>query len=163
MENSFSPISFASPPVAAMLPAVSDASEVVSRFSVAPTLAISWPFLSTRKTILALASRARRSQTALICWNSSSYITICGCIRESSSVRYRPGDANRRSDFGLQLATPLQRARQSDLVGILQVASARHTLCDSAYTHPQRLHQAGEVEGGRLAFYRGVGSDDHFL
>jgi hypothetical protein len=28
-----------------------------------------------------LASRASLSQTALICWNSSSYMTICGCIR----------------------------------------------------------------------------------
>ena len=81
MENSFSPISLASPPVAAMLPAVSEASEVVSRSAVAPTEAMSWPFLSTRKTIFALASRESRSQTALICWNSSSYMTICGCIR----------------------------------------------------------------------------------
>src|SRR5882672_4889727 len=71
-------MSLARPPVAAMFPAVSEASEVVSRFSVAPIEAMSWPFLSTRKTILALASRASRSQTVLICWNSSSYITIDG-------------------------------------------------------------------------------------
>src|SRR5712671_6582418 len=81
MENSFSPMSLARPPVAAMLPAVSEASEVVSRSCVAPTEAISCPFLSTRKTIFAFASRASRSQTTLICWNSSSYMTICGCIR----------------------------------------------------------------------------------
>src|SRR5207237_423779 len=88
-----------------MLPAVSEASEVVSRFSVAPTEAMSWPFLSTRKTIFALASRANRSQTVLICWNSSSYITICGCIGETSSLSWsRSTDANRRFDFSLQLA-----------------------------------------------------------
>ena len=34
--NSFSPMSLAMPPVAATLPAVSDASEVVSRFSISP-------------------------------------------------------------------------------------------------------------------------------
>src|SRR6266446_2397683 len=101
MENSFSPMSLASPPVAAMLPAVSEASEVVSRFSVAPTEAMSWPFLSTRKTILALASRERRSQTPLICWNSSSYITICGCIRETSSgVGVAHADAERLDQLG---------------------------------------------------------------
>jgi hypothetical protein len=38
------------PPVAAMLPAVSDASDVVSRLSTSPLAAMSWPFLSTMKT-----------------------------------------------------------------------------------------------------------------
>src|SRR4051812_13911535 len=91
-----------------MLQAVSDASEVVSRCSVGPTEAMSWPLLSTRKTTLPLASRASRSQTVLICWNSSSYITICGCI-----AKPLPGggvarwDANRRFDFSLQLAAAL--------------------------------------------------------
>src|SRR5881227_1533995 len=85
-----------------MLPAVSEASEVVSRFSVAPTLAMSWPFLSTRKTIFALASRDSFSQTALICWNSSSYITICGCIARPLPLLSRWGDANRRRAFGLE-------------------------------------------------------------
>ena len=39
--NSFSPMSLARPPVAATLPAVSDASEVVSRFCVWPLEAMS--------------------------------------------------------------------------------------------------------------------------
>src|SRR5439155_20522410 len=148
IENSFSPISLARPPVAAMLPAVSEASEVVSRFSVAPTEAMSWPFLSTRKTIFALASRASRSQTALICWNSSSYITICGCIRETSSgVGVACADANRalgsapgthRARIRLHFATlarktgfrwdsnfapPPQGAGERHLVGVLEVAT----------------------------------------
>ena len=42
-------------PVAAMLPAVSEASEVVSRLSTSPPAAMSWPFLSTTKTTRALA------------------------------------------------------------------------------------------------------------
>jgi hypothetical protein len=54
--NSFSLRSFAMPPVAAMLPAVSEASEVVSRLSTSPLAAMSWPFLSTMKTTLAFAS-----------------------------------------------------------------------------------------------------------
>ena len=55
-ENSFSPMSLASASVAATLPAVSDASDVVSRFSMFPWAAICCPFLSTRKTSFALAS-----------------------------------------------------------------------------------------------------------
>ena len=43
-----------------------------------PLAAMSWPFLSTTKTTLALASRVRRSQIAAICRNSSSYITRPG-------------------------------------------------------------------------------------
>ena len=39
--NSFSRSSFAMPPVAAMLPAVSDASDVVSMLSVSPLAAMS--------------------------------------------------------------------------------------------------------------------------
>ena len=46
-------------------------------FCVWPAAAMSCPFLSTRKTTLALASLVRRSQTALIRLNSSSYITSC--------------------------------------------------------------------------------------
>jgi len=37
------------------------------------------------KTIFALASRARRSQTALICLEFLVVHHICGCIRETSS------------------------------------------------------------------------------
>src|SRR5512138_114419 len=59
--NSFSPMSFASPPMAATLPAVSEASEVVSMFCACPADAMSCPFLSTRKTTLAFASRVSRS------------------------------------------------------------------------------------------------------
>ena len=58
--------------MAAMLPAVSEASEVVSMPPALPEEAMSWPFLSTRKTTLALASRQSRSTSATICWNSSS-------------------------------------------------------------------------------------------
>src|SRR5438105_5633424 len=189
MENSFSPISLARPPVAAMLPAVSEASEVVSRFSVAPTEAMSWPFLSTRKTIFALASRARRSQTALICWNSSSYITICGCIREDLFLSWGSlaRDANRASYFGPGIAPradpptfrdvaaldrsrwhsnftpPLQGAGEGDLVGVLEVAAHGNALRDAGDAHAERLHQPGDVERRRFAFDGRVGGDDHFL
>ena len=78
IENSFSPISRARPSVAATLPAVSDASEVVSRFSMSPWAAICCPFLSTRKTTLALASTRSFEMFCLIWLNSSSYITISG-------------------------------------------------------------------------------------
>src|SRR6185369_10246919 len=66
------------PPVAAMLPAVSDASDVVSMLSTSPLAALSCPFLSTMKTTLAFASLTRRSTTVWIWLNSSSYITIWG-------------------------------------------------------------------------------------
>ena len=49
------------PPVAATLPAVSEASDVVSMFCVCPAAAMSWPFLSTMKTTLAFASLTSRS------------------------------------------------------------------------------------------------------
>src|SRR3989304_3606931 len=52
-ENSFSPMREASPPVAAMFPAASDASEVVSKSPVSPAEAMREPFFSTRKTTLA--------------------------------------------------------------------------------------------------------------
>ena len=75
------------PPVAAMLPAVSEASEVVSRLSTSPLAAMSWPFLSTMKTTLAFASLTRRSTTFWIWLNSSSYITICGLTIVPPPVR----------------------------------------------------------------------------
>ena len=78
IENSFSPIRLARPSVAATLPAVSDASEVVSRFSMSPWAAICWPFLSTRNTTLALASTRSFEMIPLIWLNSSSYITMSG-------------------------------------------------------------------------------------
>src|ERR1051325_2135801 len=56
------------PPVAATLPAASDAKLVVSRFPTSPCDAISWPSLSTRKTTLAEASIRNRARTALIRW-----------------------------------------------------------------------------------------------
>ena len=64
--------------MAATLPAVSEASEVVSRFSISPWAAICWPFLSTRKTTLALASTRSFEMIPLIWLNSSSYITMSG-------------------------------------------------------------------------------------
>ena len=51
--NSSSPMIFASPPVAAIEPAVSDARLVVSMPRMSPASANSWPFLSTTKTPLA--------------------------------------------------------------------------------------------------------------
>src|ERR1051326_4933409 len=78
MENSFSPISFARPSVAATLPAVSEASDVASTPRISPCAAICWPFLSTRKTIFELESTCRRWRQSLICWYSSSYITRSG-------------------------------------------------------------------------------------
>src|SRR5207248_4014015 len=180
MENSFSPISLARPPVAAMFPAVSEASEVVSRSCVAPMDAISWPFLSTRKTIFAFASRARRSQTALICWNSSSYITICGCIRgRPRPVGSGAFDANRaihpyqdcgvrrfqarQCDRRLHFATPGKRARERDLVGILQGAAHRNSLRNPRDAHAQRLDEPRQVERRRLSFDGRIGGHDHFL
>ena len=65
--------------------AVSDASEVVSMLFVCPAAAMSWPFLSTRKTTFAFASLVKRSHTALIRWNSSSYITSCEAMRSKLS------------------------------------------------------------------------------
>ena len=65
-ETAATPTPPAPPPVAAMLPAVSDASDVVSRLSTSPLAAMSCPFLSTMKTTLAFASRTRRSTTAWI-------------------------------------------------------------------------------------------------
>src|SRR3990172_1578681 len=56
MENSFSPMRLASPPVAAMFPAASEAREVVSNPAASPEEARSVPFLSTRKTTFAKAS-----------------------------------------------------------------------------------------------------------
>ena len=75
MENSLSPISFARPPVAAILPAVNDAREVVSISPVSPLAAINCPSLSTRNTTFALASLSSLSMTDVICLNSSSNIT----------------------------------------------------------------------------------------
>ena len=65
IENSFSPISRARPSVAATLPAVSEASDVVSSVCRSPTAAICWPFLSTRKTTFAFASEAQPLQRVL--------------------------------------------------------------------------------------------------
>ena len=73
------------PPIAATLPAVSDASDVVSMLFVCPAAAMSWPFLSTRNTTFAFASLVKRSHTALIRWNSSSYITSCEAMRSKLS------------------------------------------------------------------------------
>ncbi len=53
IENSFSPISVASPPVAAIFPAASEAMAVVSKSDVSPVEDKSEPFLSTRKTTFA--------------------------------------------------------------------------------------------------------------
>ena len=78
IENSFSPMRRARPSVAATFPAVREASEVVSRFSISPWAAICWPFLSTRNTTLALASIRSFEMTVLIWLNSSSYITMSG-------------------------------------------------------------------------------------
>src|SRR5438552_1038029 len=140
-------MSLAWPPVAAILPAVSEASEVVSRFSVAPIEAMSWPFLSTRKTIFAFASRESRSQTVLICWNSSSYITICGpAIAGPLPKLSRCGDANRASLGRLQLATARERTRERHLIGVLQIAAHRHPLGDAADAHAQGLQEPRQIE-----------------
>jgi len=57
-------MSLASPSVAATLPAVSEAREVVSNCSISPAAAICCPFLSIRKTALALASWGRRRRAS---------------------------------------------------------------------------------------------------
>jgi hypothetical protein len=57
------------------LPAVSEASDVVSRFSMSPWAAICCPFLSTRKTTLELASTRSLEMMALI-WLNSSVILL---------------------------------------------------------------------------------------
>ncbi len=85
IENSFSPISFARPSVAATLPAVSDARDVVSTWSISPAPAICWPFLSTRKTIFALASMRSRLRSCEIRSNSSSYRTMLAATCTHSS------------------------------------------------------------------------------
>ena len=56
MENSFSPMRLASPPVAAMFPAAREASDVVSNPTASPAEARRVPSLSTRKTTFAEAS-----------------------------------------------------------------------------------------------------------
>ncbi len=75
--------------MAATFPAVSEAREVVSRFWDWPVAAMSWPFLSTRKTTFAPASRVRRSQIPEIFRNSSSYSTRPGFMSlPASSDRF---------------------------------------------------------------------------
>ena len=63
-ENSRSPMSLASPSVAATLPAVSEASDVVSNCSTSPAAAICWPVLSMRKIARAFESERRRRSTS---------------------------------------------------------------------------------------------------
>ena len=75
--------------MAATFPAVSEASEVVSRCWAWPAEAMSWPFLSTRKTTFAPASRVRRSQIPEIFRNSSSYRTRPGFMPLSAATNYR--------------------------------------------------------------------------
>ena len=86
MENSFSPMSLASPPVAAMLPAVSEARDVESMSPVSPLDVISCPSLSTRYTHLAFDSCNSLSTAALISRYSSSNITkeLCGIFSFTS-------------------------------------------------------------------------------
>src|SRR5215210_1248269 len=63
-ENSRSPMSLARPSVAATFPAVREASEVTSNCSISPAEAICCPFLSIKKTALALASCRRRRRAS---------------------------------------------------------------------------------------------------
>src|SRR5512140_2233386 len=115
--NSFSPMSFASPPIAATLPAVSEASEVVSRFCAWPLDAISCPFLSTRKTTLAFASRVSRSQIPAISRNSSSYITKPEFMRARLALGEDPN--HRRIPGNRQSSNPAARARSPHLDDLL--------------------------------------------
>src|SRR6185369_1676618 len=114
--NSFSRRSLAMPPVAAMLPAVSDASDVVSMLSTSPLAAMSCPFLSTMKTTLAFASRTRRSTTVWIRLNSSSYITIWGLTITPPAARQTlPALAFVIVSLGIGLGRPRRNQNPSPL------------------------------------------------
>src|SRR5882757_2215043 len=168
IENSFSPISLASPSVAATLPAVSEASEVASTPRMSPWTAICWPFLSTRKTILELESTCSRWSVSLICWYSSSYITRSGvailyfhqCFREKTRT---DECSTRRPVFPTlrDLAPPLQRLGHRDLIGILQVAADRQAERKPRRFHGQRPELLRKIEGRRLPFDIRVCGNDH--
>src|SRR5450830_1584142 len=145
MENSFSPISRARPSVAATFPAVREASEVVSTLSRSPMAAICWPFLSTRKTIFALASIRSREMISLISWNSWSYMTRSGAamlpyISDLPSVQKGPG--------------------HRDLVGIVQVPPDGKPEGDPGDRHLPGLQNPGQIEGRRLPLDVRIGGDD---
>src|SRR5712664_217409 len=149
IENSFSPMSFASPSVAATLPAVRDASEVASTPRMSPWTAICWPFLSTRKTILALESTCRRWRVSLICWYSSSYIT-------------RSGEAICVHHTKLNFAPAFQSLRHRNLIGVFEIAADRKPECEPGGAHAQRSKLLREVQRRRLTFDVRVGRDDDF-
>src|ERR1043165_4358552 len=96
------------PPVAATLPAASDAKLVGSRFPTSPWDAISWPSLSTRKTTLAEESIRNRARTAFIWWYccSRNRIGVSAIVRLFIEGRggMFPGELNSKRLFrGLQV------------------------------------------------------------
>ena len=149
--NSFSPISRASPSVAATLPAVSEASDVVSSDSRSPMAAICCPFLSTRKTTFALASAFRRPMTSLIWWNSSSKRTKsrhdgCRAVYPITSPGGPSRDRESVTSSANSRAAPTGRP------------NARRVTRD-----PERLEPAGQVEGRRLPLDVRVRREDDLL
>src|SRR5438445_834664 len=151
MENSFSPISFANPSVAATLPAVSEASDVASTSRMSPWEAICWPFLSTRKTILALESTCRRWRVSLICRYSSSYITRSGeaiCGHHTSST------------LPLNLPSAFESLRHRNLIGVFEIPADRKPEGEPRRAHAKRTKLLGQVERRRFAFDVGIGRDD---
>src|SRR5438093_3088619 len=151
MENSFSPMSFASPSVAATLPAVSEASDVASTSRMSPWEAICWPFLSTRNTILALESTCRRWRVSLICRYSSSYITRSGeaiCAHHTSST------------LPLNLPSAFESLRHRNLIGVFEIAADRKSEREPRRAHAKRTKLLGQIERGRFAFDVRIGRDD---
>src|SRR5712691_6366234 len=147
IENSFSPMSFANPSVAATLPAVSDASDVASTPRMSPCVAICWPFLSTRKTILALESTCRRWRVSLICWYSSSYIT-------------RSGEAICGHHTKLNFTPAFQSLGHRNLIRVFEIPADRKSEREPGGAHAKRSKLLREVQRRGLPFDVGIGRDD---
>ena len=148
MGNSFSPMSLARPPVAAMLPAVSEASEVVSRFCAWPLAAMSCPFLSTRKTTLAFASRVSRSQIPAMSRNSSSYITRPEFMFLRSPRRYRVPRPNTKETLGIQSSSPPDQQRVAEAEVDADGSAVLSTLVPVG---PDHHHQPGRGPAWRCS------------
>ena len=90
-------------------------------FWVWPAAEISCPFLSTRKTTLALASLVRRSQTALIRLYSSSYITSCWPMGVRCPLRCRGIDPGFSRDSAWVRAADPSTGRRATVAGSIAV------------------------------------------
>jgi signal peptide peptidase SppA len=108
--------------------------------------AMSCPFLSTMKTTLAFASLTRRSTTAWIWLNSSSYITICGfrVLVGRHATLVAPGLASVRT-YGrsllAKLGVSLEVHRRAEF------KTAVEGLVEESMSEPQREQAKAIVDG----------------